>query len=212
MIGFVLALAAGIAGAPASAAPASAVPMVPSEKAAACLFARTEPGTRALLRSEPGSADEQSALARLAAPASACGALPAPSVDESGAAFRSSLARAFMRKRLTDLHAGPNSNPNFSPNLFIVEKGFDSAGAMQRPYRLARCVIDVNLNGAARLVRTTPGGSGEKEALAALMPSLGSCVDRGQQFAMRPEVMRSAIDIVLTNLFVPLFDALPLNR
>lgn len=201
MILFLLALAAG-----------SAAPPQPGEKAAACLFAKADLGARNLLRTEPGSPEERAALAPLMALASKCGASAAPAVDEAGAAFRSSLARAVMRKRLTDFHAGPNSNPDYSPNMFVVEKGFDEAGAMQRPYRLASCVISVNLNGAAELARSAVNSRAEKEALAALVPSLVSCVDRGQQTSIRPEVMRNAIDIVLTYRLAPLFDPLPLNR
>src|SRR3954447_24770956 len=96
-IGLAFALALGL-----TAAPASATPPDLREKAAACLFAKEDLRTRALLRTEPGSPEERAALDTLMARAAACGAQPGPVVDEAGAAFRSSLARAFMRKRLTD--------------------------------------------------------------------------------------------------------------
>jgi hypothetical protein len=166
-----------------------------------CLLAKAETPVRKLLRTEPGSADERAAVQALQSAAAACGTAATAAIDPAGAAFRGSIARAYFRKRLAGLWSGPNSNPNFSPSLFIVERGYDEAGAMQRPYRLAHCIISVNLNGASRAAHARPGTPEEAEALAALRPSLAACLDAGQRLTLPPTAVRDAVAIVLAQQF-----------
>jgi hypothetical protein len=172
-------------------------PPLAAQDPGACLLAKAETSVRALLWSEPGSADERAAVQAVQRTAAACGATAAAAVDEAGAQFRASVARAYFRKRLPGLWSGPNSNPNFSPNLFIVQRGYEEAGAMQQPYRLAHCMVSVNFNGSSRLAHAIAGSPEEAAALADLKPALAACLDAGQQFSARRTVLRDAVTIVL---------------
>jgi hypothetical protein len=191
----------------AAAAVLPAAPKGPPHDPGYCLLIKAETQVRTLLRTEPGSTDERAAVQALQRAATACGRMAAPAVDEAGAQFRGGIARAYFRRRLPGLSVGPNSNPNFSANLFVVERGYDEAGAMQRPYRLAHCIVSVNLNGGSRVAHAAAGSAAEGEALAALRPSLASCLDAGQHLSLRPNVLRDALAIVLAQQFSFPFNA-----
>ncbi|MBV9931483.1 MAG: hypothetical protein JO013_11135 [Alphaproteobacteria bacterium] len=172
-----------------------------------CLLGRAETAVRTLLMSEPGSREERAAVDTLRPRAEQCGAVAGASDNEAGAAFRGAIARAYFRKRLPGLWSGPNSNPDFSPNLFMVQRGYEQAGTMQQPYRLAHCITAVNFNAASRVAHALPDSAAEAAALADLRPSLSACLDAGQRFALPAAVLRDAIAIVLAQEI-----AFPFNR
>lgn len=174
----------------------------PPAAAVECLVRRAPDATLALVSSEPNSAEESAATRRFRAQLKRCDAGLLPVGEESVANFRAAISRT-AALYLQSPRVGPNSNPNFSPNLFPVDRGYDQAVAMQGAYRLAHCVIAIDFNGAARLVESKRGEAGERAALDALLPDVAACVDRGQQAALPRERLRAAIDIVFTRLLSP---------
>jgi hypothetical protein len=185
MLLLTIAAAAGTASAP-----------ILSDDAASCLAHRAKREVVALAAVEPGTPTEPKALGKLKPFLGRCSAGAAPDDEEGAAFYRAALSRAAAQAFLRSIHAGPPSNPNFSPNMFVVERGFDQAQVMREPDRLAACIVTVNLNGAARLVMSAPGSTEDKAAMAALMPNISSCLDRGRQLAIPAATLRAAIEIV----------------
>jgi hypothetical protein len=56
---------------------------------------------------------------------------------------------------------------------------------------LADCVVSSDPYNADYFYRTTPGSDAEKEAIAALTPSLGPCVPQGVQLRLQPDELRN---------------------
>ncbi|HEV2745785.1 MAG TPA: hypothetical protein VGW34_00625 [Allosphingosinicella sp.] len=176
------------------AAPPAAGALPP--RAVDCILKRGRRRVVDLLVTEPAAPAEAAALQALATVIQRCGASSPAGDGEAGAALRAALSRTLVTRMVQRVEMGPNSNPDFSPDHFRVERGYDHAGVMQRPYRLADCMASVNLVGVANVSGTQPGSPAEREALRALAPTLSSCVDRNQQLALSPRLLRIAIDIV----------------
>lgn len=171
----------------------------PPEAAARCLVQRAPDAMLALVSAEPNTAEESAATRRFRGHLKRCGAGPLPSGEQPVADFRAAISR-IAALSLNHPRVGPNSNPDFSPNLFPVDRGYDQAVEMRAAYRLAHCVIAVDFNDSARLVESRPGGAEERSAIDSLLPDVAGCVDRGQQASIPREKLRAAVDIVFTRL------------
>jgi hypothetical protein len=183
----------------------------PAGDAAECLVREAPSATLSLVASEPNSADESEAVTRFHRALKRCGVGPSPAGEQPTAEFRAAVART-LASHVHGTHAGPNSNPNFSPNSFLVNRGYEQAVAMQPAYRLAHCIVAIDFNGAARLVETAPGSESERAALDAVLPDVSACVDRDKQVSLRRATLRTAIDIVFVRLLTPILRMAPTGR
>ncbi|HEX8256586.1 MAG TPA: hypothetical protein VF589_03060 [Allosphingosinicella sp.] len=179
-------------------------------KAVSCIIKAGGRRVVDLLVTEPATPAEAAAFQRLGTALKRCGALSAAGYAAEGTAIRAALSRTLVTRVAQRVVTGPNSNPNFSPNLFTVQRGYDHAGVMQGPYRLAKCMTSVNLMGVAKVVATAPGTPAEREAMQAVAPTLASCVDRNQQVALSTRTLRMAIDIVYAQRTFGLLRTMPL--
>jgi hypothetical protein len=191
---------------------AAAAPAGSPADAAECLVRRSPAATLALVSSEPNSSDEGAAILRFRPHLAWCRTGPLPVDEASSADFRAAISRAAVSRYMQGTRAGANSNPDFSPNLFPVDRGFDQAAAMQGAYRLARCIVTIDYNGAARLIETDPGKSEERTAVEALRPDVAACIDKGRQAAVSRPRLRSAIEIVFARQMAPLLRLLMPRR
>lgn len=57
----------------------------------------------------------------------------------------------------------------------------------------ADCTIAADLRGSDALLRTMPGSVEERAAATALAPALGSCLEQGQDFVLKPSSIRAML-------------------
>ncbi|MFM5916778.1 MAG: hypothetical protein ACKOOL_04495 [Novosphingobium sp.] len=102
--------------------------------------------------------------------------------------FRGMVAESLVNRSKTAARLGPVAKaPAYSASWF----GFTSR--VQAVDEMAMCVAMIDPAGIRGLLATRPNSAGQKQAFAALTPSLGTCLAKGYQLDTKPPALRAAL-------------------
>jgi hypothetical protein len=167
-----------LAGVPAGAQALSSTAYKATQDYAACLVREKPADARALIDTVPESREAKAAETRLAK-GSAC-----PKGDSKASGLRGVVAERVYLDSFAAAPvapAGPVTPFAFSGDLSLVD------------YDITRCTATRDPVDADALVRAELKSDGEKAALKALMPTLGSCVAKGGKIGFDRERMRGLL-------------------
>lgn len=143
-----------------------------------------------LAYAEPGSQEEDQALAAAVGPLRNC---RGPQVVR-GAVDRTLLIGQIAEQLYVGRFAMEHvTTPPASEHAAVVEATRRATANWHPVDGLAACVAPIDAAGVDRLMRTAAGSAEEGAALQALQPSLVRCVDAGQQVSLTAPQLRAGL-------------------
>lgn len=165
---------------------------------AACVARVQEAQVRRMLATIPTSADEAIELRRAVARADGCarGTLRAETHGRLALEARGLMAEALLRRHYDPL---PETLPAAATAVLprwagMTDAQADMAGAVPgavRAQAFAGCLIRQNWPGVRAALETPPGSAAERAALMAMQADFEPCRRPGDEFALRPVLLRA---------------------
>ena len=102
--------------------------------------------------------------------------------------LRGMVAEVLLKRSKTASRLAPQA-----PLSTYTAGWFAMTGRPQPIDEMAMCVAAINPGGITRLLATKPASSAQRDAFAALTPSLGTCLAKGYQLDTKPAGLRAAL-------------------
>jgi hypothetical protein len=177
------------------AAPACAQALVAET---ACVARAQEAQVRRMLATIPTSADEAIEMQRAIARADGCpkAALKAETHGRVALEARGLMAEALLQRYHDPLPETPPvaATATLPRWTGLTDRDTDASGAVPgavRAQAFAGCLIRQNWEGVRAVLATRPGSPEERAALVAMQPGFELCRRPGDNFAMRPVLLRA---------------------
>jgi hypothetical protein len=170
-----------------------------------CLYGKERGTARALLRTVPGSKDEERSVVGMRSRLEQCVNGDARAIQFTGFVLRGAVAEGiFLAMYPTDpVGASAAVDRPDLPASWLQAYGKDpSIGPILALHQLAACVVRAAPVETSRLMRTTPGSAEESAGFQAVAPHLGPCVNQGRSFSSDKTTLRALIAEALYDRFV----------
>jgi hypothetical protein len=170
-----------------------------------CLYGKERGTARALLRTVPGSKDEERSVAGMRSRLEQCVNGDARAIQFTAFILRGAVAEGiFLAMYPTDpLGTSAAVDRPDLPTSWVQAYGKNpSIGPILALHQLAACVVRAAPAETSRLMRTTPGSAEESAGFQAVAPHFTPCVNQGRSFSSDKTTLRALIAEALYDRFV----------
>lgn len=166
-----------------------------------CTIKRREPMVRSWFNTLPGSVEEDRIFDKELGDLGLCLddrllVVDGKTLEVTASMVRGPLALAIARRELRPDPATPTASkdvPWFTPKLAVLAENAPVDRLMLGLYDFGHCVAVTDWPNARNLVLSAEGSAEQKQAVSALMPALGPCLQNDIELKLTPANLRRAL-------------------